>query len=122
MNQTELLALIRSQCTELMTCGQEQVEVDGLTAVCLAENVTILDTWLAAGEPLPEQWSDITYPTGKPRRQFDGVVVADATHGTRGGYNKGCRCLECTKANRVGHAAYVRSARQTAKEISNGAS
>ena len=121
MDLTELLELIRTQASEVYMCGQNQTEVDGLQAICLATNLISLDTCLTEGVALPDQWVDVVHSVGKPRRQYDGVVLEDATHGTRGGYNKGCRCLECTKANRIGHATYIRSARKaSAKEASNG--
>ena len=37
---------------------------------------------------------------GRPRRTNDGVVIDGIVHGKKHGYNLGCRCMDCTAANR----------------------
>lgn len=64
----------------------------------LAEQFEDLDEWISRGGFLPEPWKP---HIGKPRRTEDGEPVLEGVkHGTRASYNKGCRCLECTRANR----------------------
>ena len=66
----------------------------------LIEAVDALDTWMSEGGALPGQWAG-TKTRGRPRRLSDGPVIVDGyPHGKRSTYNKGCRCLECTAANR----------------------
>lgn len=65
----------------------------------LGERFRDLDEWLSKGGFLPEQWN--TRKSGRPVRTEDGPTVIDGVaHGTRRGYNQGCKCVPCTAANR----------------------
>ena len=83
MDPTQALTDIR-ELTKT-TDGELAVKVDGL------------DEWITRGGFLPEQWRP---HVGRPRRTEDGVVLEGVVHGKRASYNKGCRCVECTVANR----------------------
>ena len=67
-----------------------------------AQKFVDLDTWMSEGGYLPAQWClEQPVPRGRPRRETDGpVILAGYPHGSRSTYNRGCRCLECTRANR----------------------
>lgn len=71
----------------------------GDVAEALVERVEALDQWMSRGGFPPEQWQ-ARGQIGRPRRQQDGPTRDDVVHGTRRGYNKGCRCIPCTVANR----------------------
>ena len=103
MDPTKALAEIR----ELVT-HDDPAEV----AEPIIERVTGLDEWITKGGFLPEQWNR---PVGRPRRTEDGVVLEGVVHGKRSSYNKGCRCVPCTEANRDA-AARQRQRAQQSKE------
>jgi hypothetical protein len=68
------------------------------TGLELAEQFEDLDEWISRGGFPPEQWRP---HSGRPRRTEDGFVLEGVVHGKRASYNKGCRCMKCTEANRV---------------------
>lgn len=70
--------------------------------LALANQFSELDTHLDAGGAAPGQWRNIR--RGRPRAEEDGEILDSVLHGTRSGYNRGCRCNKCRKANRE-HAA-----------------
>lgn len=84
---------------------EEQLQTLANEAIQLAETVQGLDGWMTAGGFLPEQWKH-HLPLGRPRQLTEGVVLDGVAHGTRGSYNRGCRCLECRAANAAGGADY----------------
>lgn len=67
----------------------------------LVETFNQLDSHLAGGGVLPRQWAHATPPLGRPPLEEDGAVLEDVIHGTRRGYNQGCHCGRCRKANRM---------------------
>ena len=82
------------------------------TPVHLIEGIGALDDWMSKGGALPEQWVPEGKVRGRPRRDTDGPVTLEGEiHGKRSTYNKGCRCLECTGANREA-GARARAARE----------
>lgn len=96
-NPSEALRQIRRTYRTINTYGvSEQAGME------LAIAVEDLDNFLDGGGYLPDQWRNQN--RGRPRRTTDGEVLDDVRHGTRSGYNRGCHCLKCTKANRE-HAA-----------------
>lgn len=66
----------------------------------LASAFISLDEWINNGGFLPEAWN-LSRPVGRPRHT-NGSKLEGVPHGNRGSYNKGCRCLPCTAANRIG--------------------
>lgn len=71
----------------------------------LVQDLQNLDEWMSKGGFPPDQW--VTHITrGRPRRTQDGFVLDSVEHGTRSSYNKGCRCLKCTEANRAAGALH----------------
>ena len=98
MNGTQALSKIRE---EIAVYVDDPDLWEGSNAPdMLADHVMALDHWMTSGGALPAQWG--SHKTkGRPRREGDGpVVLEDKAHGTRSTYNKGCRCKDCTKANR----------------------
>lgn len=102
MDPTQTLAEIRE-----LSQHEDPAEI----ADALTERIEALDLWMSKGGFPPEQWV-IKTPKGRPRRTTDGVIRDDVVHGTRRGYNKGCKCIPCTEANR--NAA---TARRIAKQM-----
>lgn len=87
----------------------------------LASRVIDLDVWMSKGGFLPAQWClQDAVPRGRPRRETDGSVILDGyPHGSRSTYNRGCRCLECTGANReAGARARMRAQAKTTRKAS----
>ena len=85
------------------------------------DNFDGLDTWMSEGGYLPAQWClENPVPRGRPRRETDGPVVLEGyPHGIRSTYNRGCRCLECTGANReAGAKARMRAQVKTTRKAS----
>jgi hypothetical protein len=64
-----------------------------------------LDSHLDEGGALPDQWRN--RKRGRPRATEEGEKLDGVTHGTRSGYNKGCRCNQCRRANREHAAAFL---------------
>ena len=116
MDSTDALEVIRGLALDLATDPYHQ-STDQVLA--LTDQLGELDAYLTNGGFIPGQWSAASHTLGKPRRLHDGVVL-DVTHGTRASYNRGCRCLECTKANRDGHRRYIQSTKETTKESAHG--
>jgi len=79
---------------EIRELAEEWPEIDDFDA--LPQKVKDLDDWLSKGGFLPDQWNR----RGRPRNTTYGEPLEGVKHGTPGGYNKGCRCEDCTDANR----------------------
>ena len=75
----------------------------------LAQSVADLDDHIDAGGYLPDQWRNQS--RGRPRATSEGEVLDSVKHGTRSGYNRGCRCGKCRKANREHAAARIANQR-----------
>lgn len=96
MDPTQALSDIRDHIKEFRDSREEPpADVIG----DLFTKVEGLDDWMSKGGFPPEQWRP---HNGRPRREEDGdVVLDDVVHGRRAAYNKGCRCVPCTAANRL---------------------
>lgn len=68
------------------------------TVAQFVAEVESLDDWMSRGGFAPAAWR---VSPGRPRREEDGPILDGVTHGTRTGYNAGCKCLLCTGANRM---------------------
>lgn len=67
----------------------------------LMQEVALLDSHLSDGGRMPVQWH--RRRLGRKPITVDGEISQTLTHsqhGTRGGYNTGCRCMPCRAANR----------------------
>lgn len=97
---------------EIRELANEWPEIDDFDA--LPKAVLELDEWLSKGGFLPQQWSNL----GRPRKTEFGPKLEDPklTHGKASTYAKGCRCEDCTEANRIKAARW----RQTQKERAHG--
>lgn len=68
------------------------------TVAKFVEDVQNLDDWMSRGGFAPAAWR---VSPGRPRREQDGPTRDGVPHGSRTGYNAGCKCLLCTGANRL---------------------
>lgn len=100
MDPDEALKRIREGVKEYYSDGWTTGQGDELV-----QDVKDLDEWMTKGGFVPSQWRR-NNQMGPPRRLKDGVVLEDVEHGTRGSYNRGCRCMGCTAANRIAGANY----------------
>lgn len=106
LDPTEHLNEMRRTTREIFTYGASEE-----LGLALANQFSELDTHLDDGGATPGQWRNIR--RGRPRAEEDGEILDDVVHGTRRGYNRGCRCQRCRKANRehaAGRAAVNRKA------------
>lgn len=106
INPTDHVNQMRRITKEIFTYGAS--EELGLQ---LANLTAELDYHLYEGGQLPGQWRNVR--RGRPRAEEDGEVLDTVVHGTRGGYNRGCHCNRCRKANReyaAGHRSTKRKA------------
>lgn len=91
---TQTLTEIRRAARRIQARGATEA-----LATELANGFTDLDDHIDAGGPMPDQWRNIVHG-GRPRKHENGEVLDYVTHGTRSGYNRGCRCTRCRRANR----------------------
>ena len=101
---TAHLNAMRRTTKEIFTYGASEER-----GLLLANQFSELDTHLDAAGATPGQWRNIR--RGRPREEEDGEILDNVTHGTRSGYNRGCHCQKCRKANRE-HAANRRATKK----------
>lgn len=88
---------------EFLRVNAKEMAVEGVwddDVMELASAFIGLDEWIVNGGFLPEAWN-FPRPVGRPRHT-SGEKLEGLPHGNRGSYNKGCHCLACTAANRIG--------------------
>ena len=103
IDATQVVNRMRRTTKEIFNRGAS--EERGLQ---LAKDFADLDEHIIEGGYLPHQWRNVR--RGRPREEEDGEVLDFVQHGTRSGYNAGCHCQKCRKANRE------HSARRRAKQ------
>ncbi|HEY5787692.1 MAG TPA: hypothetical protein VIT65_23250 [Microlunatus sp.] len=79
----------------------------------LMEVFGALDSHLDEGGALPDQWRN--RKRGRPRATEEGEKLDGVTHGSRSGYNKGCRCNQCRRANREHAADFLAKQKETSR-------
>lgn len=92
--------------------AQDPPEAPLIVERALAE-FAALDEWMSGGGRPPDAWR--TKRRGRPPLTQDGYVNPDlkmSQHGTRYGYNHGCKCVPCRAANRGEDPSVIRAMKQ----------
>lgn len=102
MDPTEALKLAREEAARFTKMfDKDDGDDDDIIEVAndFVSHFLALDAWIAGGGFQPEQWHQHA-KMGRPRRTTVPVKLKGVEHGKRSSYNKGCRCMACTGANR----------------------